>query len=86
MCHARPRRKRKDVPRLTENGERINQLANIGGFAEQLLVHEHSLAKVRSDVPADRAALIGCGVMTGLGAVFNTAQLWPGATMAVIGC
>jgi S-(hydroxymethyl)glutathione dehydrogenase / alcohol dehydrogenase len=42
--------------------------------------------KIRDDMPLDRAALIGCGVTTGVGAVFNTAKVQPGSTVAVIGC
>jgi S-(hydroxymethyl)glutathione dehydrogenase/alcohol dehydrogenase len=42
--------------------------------------------KIRKDMPLDRAALIGCGVTTGVGAVFNTAKVSPGSTVAVIGC
>jgi len=51
-----------------------------------MLVHENALVKVRKDIPLDRAALIGCGVTTGLGAALNTAQVRPGQTAAVIGC
>ena len=42
--------------------------------------------KIDDDIPLDRAALVGCGVMTGVGAVFNAAKVEPGATVAVIGC
>ena len=51
-----------------------------------MLVHENALVKIREDMPLDRAALIGCGVTTGVGAVFNTAKVPPGSTVAVIGC
>jgi len=51
-----------------------------------MLVHENALVRIRRDVPLDRAALIGCGVTTGLGAVFNTARLPAGRTAAIIGC
>jgi S-(hydroxymethyl)glutathione dehydrogenase/alcohol dehydrogenase len=51
-----------------------------------MLVHEHTIAKIREDMPMDRAALIGCGVTTGVGAVIHTAKVEPGATVAVIGC
>jgi S-(hydroxymethyl)glutathione dehydrogenase/alcohol dehydrogenase len=49
-------------------------------------VHENALVKIRKDMPLDRAALIGCGVTTGLGAAFNTAKVRPGDTAVVIGC
>ena len=51
-----------------------------------MLVHENALVKIRDDMPLDRAALIGCGVTTGVGAVLNTAQVEPGTTVAVFGC
>ena len=51
-----------------------------------MLVAENAVVKVRRDVPLDRAVLLGCGVTTGLGAVFNTASIRPGETMAVVGC
>ena len=51
-----------------------------------MLVHEHAIVKVRDDMPLDRAALIGCGVMTGVGAVFHTAKVEPGMDVAIIGC
>src|SRR4029079_4659399 len=55
-------------------------------FAEWMLVHENTLVKIRDDMPLDRAALIGCAVTTGLGAVFNTARVPPGSSVAVLGC
>ena len=75
-----------DEPRLSQNGTRIHQFANLSSFAEQMLVHEHAVVKIREDMPMDRAALIGCGVTTGAGAVINTAKVRPGTTVAVIGC
>ncbi len=73
-------------PRLAQDGQTIHQYADVSSFAEQLLVHEHALVKIRPDMPLDRAALIGCAVTTGLGAVFRTAAVAPGETVAVIGC
>jgi len=51
-----------------------------------MLVHEHAVVKIRDDFPLDRAALIGCAVITGYGAVVNTAKVAPGESVAVIGC
>jgi len=51
-----------------------------------MLVHEHAAVKIREDMPLDKAALIGCGVTTGVGAVQNTARIEAGSTVAVIGC
>ena len=75
-----------DAPRLAKGDETINQFLNLSSYAEQMLVHEHALVKIREDMPLDRAALIGCGVTTGVGAVHNTAGVEPGSTVAVVGC
>lgn len=72
--------------RLSRNGQKVHQFLRLSAFAEYLLVHENTLVKIREDMPLDRAALIGCAVTTGLGAVFNTAKVTPGSTVAVIGC
>ena len=74
------------APRLTKDGTPLFQFFELSSFAEQLLVHENAIVKIRDDMPLDRAALIGCGVMTGVGAVFNTARVEPGTTVAVVGC
>jgi len=73
-------------PRLSQKAAAVQQFANLGSFAEQMLVHEHALVKETQDMPMDRAALIGCAVTTGLGSVFHTAKVEPGSTVAVIGC
>jgi S-(hydroxymethyl)glutathione dehydrogenase/alcohol dehydrogenase len=72
--------------RMTWKAGHMNQAFNLSSFAEQMLVHENAMVKIDADVPLDRAALVGCGVMTGVGAVFNAAKVEPGATVAVIGC
>ena len=78
-------RAKDDTPRLSQGGKPINQFANLSSYAEKMLVHENSLVKIRNDMPLDRAALIGCGVTTGVGAVLNTAKIEPGSTVAVFG-
>lgn len=80
------RRGSEEDPRLSQEGHQVHQFANLGSFAELMLVHEHAVAKIRDDMPLDRAALIGCGVTTGVGAVIHTAAVEPGSTVAVIGC
>ncbi len=69
----------------TSDGARVNQMAGLSAFAEMMLVHEHSAVKVSADVPADKAALLGCAVITGVGSVFNAAKVKAGSTVAVIG-
>ena len=87
LCEEPELQRHPDQPsRLSSDGETIHQFLNLSSFAEYMLVHEHALAKVRRDMPFDRAALIGCGVTTGVGAVIHTAQVQPGTTVAVIGC
>ena len=71
--------------RLRWNGGHMNQFLNLSSFAERMVVHEHALVKVREDMPLDLAALIGCGVVTGYGAVVHTAKVEPGSTVAVFG-
>ncbi len=73
-------------PRLSKGGTPVHQFLNLSSFAEYMLIHEHALVKVNKEMPLDRAALIGCGVTTGVGAVIHTAQVEPGSTVAVIGC
>lgn len=75
-----------DAPRLTAEDAPMGQFLHLSSFAEQMLIHEHALVKIRKDMPLDRAALIGCGVTTGLGAVFHTAAVEPGTNVAVMGC
>ena len=60
--------------------EKLHQFLNLSSFAEQMLVHENAIVKIRPDMPLDLAALIGYG------AVVNTARVTAGETVAVIGC
>ncbi|MEO1061564.1 MAG: Zn-dependent alcohol dehydrogenase [Actinomycetota bacterium] len=78
-------RARDDEPRLSRDGTVVTPFARLGSFAERMLVHEHAVVKIREDMPLDKAALIGCGVSTGLGAAFNRPGVRPGDTVAVIG-
>lgn len=74
-----------EAPRLTENGAPISQGMGLGGFAQQVLVHENQLAVVPKEMPWAQAALLGCGVVTGAGAVLNTANVQPSDAIVVIG-
>jgi len=87
LCDGAATTRRPDEPpRLAQDGQPIAQFAHLSAFAERMLVHENALVRIRTDVPLDRVALIGCGVTTGLGAVFNRAHVCAGQTTAVIGC
>ena len=74
------------VKRLSMKGSHVNTFTNLSSYAEMMLVHENSMVKIDKDFPMDRAALIGCGVITGFGAAVNTAKVAPGEAVAVIGC
>ena len=86
LCSTRPIRAKDAPPKLRWNGEAVNQFANLSAYAEKMLVHSNAIVKVRDDMPLDRAALIGCGVTTGVGAALNTARVEPGSMVAVFGC
>ena len=75
-----------ETPRLSQSGDPVTQFANLGAYAEMMLVHENSLVKIKQDIGFEQMALIGCGATTGLGAAMNTAKVEPGSTVAVIGC
>lgn len=66
-------------------GKAVYQFANASVFAEATVVREEAAIPIDSRVPFDRACLIGCGIVTGYGAVVNRAKVHPGATMAVFG-
>lgn len=72
--------------RLSQGGAPVPQFLNLSSFAEYMLIHEHACVSIRKDMPLDRAALIGCAVTTGVGAVIHTSNVRPGETVAVIGC
>ena len=73
------------APRLSQDGTAVSQFAGLSSFAEELLVHENAVVKFDDDIPVEVAALVGCGVTTGLGAALNTARVAPASTTAVIG-
>ena len=79
-------RRRGEPPRLSRGGTAVSQMSQLSSFAEQMLVPENALVKVRDEMPLDRAALIGCGVTTGLGAALYRARVEAGSTCAVVGC
>ncbi|MGI4733059.1 MAG: Zn-dependent alcohol dehydrogenase [Janthinobacterium lividum] len=80
------KRPRGAAPRLMLGDRPIAQMLDLSAYAEQMLVHEHACVAIDRDMPLDRAALIGCAVTTGAGAVFNAAKLVPGETVCVVGC
>ena len=71
--------------RLHQNGKNIYHHSGVAAFAEYAVMSEHSLVKIDPSIPAEHAALLGCAVMTGAGAVINTSKITIGDTVAVIG-
>jgi alcohol dehydrogenase len=71
--------------RLHKDGTDIHHHLGISGFAEYAVVSRNSLIKVDPEVPFDEVALFGCAVMTGVGAVVNTARVPVGSNVAVVG-
>lgn len=72
--------------RLRQGDVALHPMVGCGSLAELAVVRETMVVPVPDDVPLDVIALAGCGVTTGLGAVFNTAQVRPGQHVAVVGC
>ena len=73
-------------PRLSQAGRPLSQASNLGSLAEEMLIHENAIVKVRDDISFESLALIGCSVITGVGATLTTARVEPGSSVAVIGC
>lgn len=71
--------------RLSKGGQAVSHHMGVAAFSTLTVVSRRSLVRVDRDLPAEQAALFGCAVMTGVGAVINTARLEAGATAAVIG-
>lgn len=69
----------------SRRGEPIRQLVHTSAFAEYTIVDQSQVVQVPEGIPLDRACLLACGVITGLGAVVNTAQVEPKSSVVVIG-
>jgi len=74
-----------DPPRISRHGVGVFQGLGLGGFAERALIHENQLAILPKEMPFAQASLLGCGVVTGAGAVLNTAQVSAGETVVIVG-
>ncbi|HYA53752.1 MAG TPA: Zn-dependent alcohol dehydrogenase [Streptosporangiaceae bacterium] len=73
-------------PRLSRNGEPLHHFLTVSSFAQYAVVPESGAVAIDARMPLDRAALISCAVLTGVGAVRNTARVRPGSRVAVFGC
>jgi S-(hydroxymethyl)glutathione dehydrogenase/alcohol dehydrogenase len=72
--------------RLHKGQQEIFHFARVASFAEYAVVPQSGAVPVRKDMPLDKACLVGCSVMTGVGSVINTAKVTPGSSVVVIGC
>ena len=89
LCLGGDTRRQKGQPsRLTleSDGSPVAQMLNLSAYAEMMLVHEHACVRIDPDMPLDRAAILGCAVVTGAGAVFHAADITPGDSVCVVGC
>jgi S-(hydroxymethyl)glutathione dehydrogenase/alcohol dehydrogenase len=72
--------------RLKLNGEEVGQMAKLGTFSEYVVCPSEQVIKIKKEMPAGTAALIGCSVATGVGAVTRHAKVHAGANVVIIGC
>jgi S-(hydroxymethyl)glutathione dehydrogenase / alcohol dehydrogenase len=79
-------RSQDDPPRLSAGDEPVAQCWNVSSFAEMMLVHESQAVKIPGEIPYQVAGILGCAVVTGMGAALRTARVQPGETVAVFGC
>jgi S-(hydroxymethyl)glutathione dehydrogenase/alcohol dehydrogenase len=86
LCTAGRSARAERAPALSTAEGPVASALGVGTFAEQTVVPVESVVPIDRSVPFEVAALVGCGVMTGVGAVVNTARLVPGSTAVVIGC
>jgi NDMA-dependent alcohol dehydrogenase len=71
--------------RFKFEGKEIKHFAGVSSFSEYSVIPERAVLRIPDDFPLDKAALLGCGVITGVGAVFNAARVKPGSSVAVFG-
>jgi Zn-dependent alcohol dehydrogenase len=72
--------------RLSKDGQAILHGINTACFAEEVVMRQHAVVKIADDIPFEIAAVVGCGVLTGVGAAAYTAGLQPGESAAILGC
>jgi Zn-dependent alcohol dehydrogenase len=71
--------------RITARGQGVGTFCLLGTFAPYVVAHESSVVKINDSIPLQSAALVGCGVTTGVGSAINTAKIQPGDIVAVVG-
>jgi S-(hydroxymethyl)glutathione dehydrogenase/alcohol dehydrogenase len=87
LCSNKPLRLNPQVNSpIRQNGQPIQQFCNLGGFAEEMVVHHSAVSKLPEGMPLDIASVLGCAVLTGIGSVTDGAQVRPGSSVVVVGC
>ncbi|WP_406635159.1 Zn-dependent alcohol dehydrogenase [Amycolatopsis sp. WGS_07] len=87
LCARRGQLRARAAPVLTNAaGRPVHPTAGLGAFATAMVAHQHSLVRIPDTMPLAAASVLGCAVVTGIGAVFRSARVEPGATTAVLGC
>ena len=87
ICSAKPLRYEPTINSpIRQNGQPIQQFCHLGGFAEEMVVHRSAVSKLPEGMPLDVASVLGCAVLTGMGAVTEGAQVRPGSIVVVVGC
>ena len=74
------------LPRFTESDRQMDKFNGLGTFSTETIVPQDIVIPIDKEIPLPQAALVGCGVMTGVGAALNTANVQPGKSVAVFGC
>ncbi len=74
------------TPLIDASGRPVAHGMRTGAFAEQVVVHASQIVPIEVDIPMPSAALLACGVITGVGAVLNTARVEAGSSVVVLGC
>ena len=87
LCTANPANRARGLPPRHHVGDRrAHAMAGIGAFAERMLLNGNAAVRIADDVDLVVASLVGCGVLTGVGAALRTAEVRPGQSVAVFGC
>lgn len=87
LCTGRGQLRGRSRPVLTNGtGTPVHPTAGLGAFATAMVAHQRSLVRVPASMPLAPASVLGCAVVTGMGAVFHSARVQPGSSVAVLGC
>ncbi|GGN78614.1 Zn-dependent alcohol dehydrogenase [Nocardia rhizosphaerihabitans] len=87
LCANRYRLRQRDRPVLTDQaGRSVHPTAGLGAFSTAMVVHQRQIVRIPESTSLAAASVLGCAIVTGVGAVFHSARVEPGSTVAVLGC